>query len=180
MENSEQPEPPPKIEDLNALLSQLNDETDRGACLVGASYIDEKLKEIISAFTIDEFDSEDLCGGPAAPISTFSSRSSVAFSLGLITKTEYSEISLIRRIRNEFAHTWEEINFETESISNRVDNLPWRGPRDDDSRHNPRERFNMAVTMLLGDLLWRRRLVKKEKRSHKEWPHRYGTMRTYD
>lgn len=180
MGDSKEPEPPPEIESLNALLSELGEETDRGACLVGASYIDEELEEIISAFTIDRIDPEELFGGPAAPISTFSSKSLVAYSLGLITETEYSEITLIRRIRNEFAHSWEDIDFETESISNRVDNLPWRGPEDDDSRHDPRQRFTMAVAMLLGDLLWRRRLVEKEKRYHKEWPHRAGTISHYD
>ena len=51
-------------------------------------------------------------------------------------------------------------------------NLPWRGPSEFERDARTRDRFSSAVSMLLVDLMWRVRLVRKEKRIVKSWPNR--------
>ncbi len=40
--------------------------------------------------------------------------------MGLITKEEFSDLSIIRRIRNEFAHQYKSLSFSNNDIHNRI------------------------------------------------------------
>jgi DNA-binding MltR family transcriptional regulator len=173
------PSAPLEILKLNTVLNGLHKESDRGACLISGSYLDELLEDIIKDFLIECDESESLFDGPNAPLGTFFSKSLLAYSLGLIEKAEVKEIGIIRKIRNDFAHAWVEIKFDNEIIAKEVRKLPWRGPEDQCQTCTPRERFIMAVAMLIGDLLWRQQLVQKERRTIKDWTHKAGTVRYY-
>lgn len=43
---------------------------------------------------------------------------------------EFNEIDLIRKIRNEFGHSWKDISFDSLKIKKSLDKLPWLGPGD--------------------------------------------------
>ena len=162
----------PEIEQLAAFLHEFNSESDRGAALTAAAYLEESLEDILRQFLAAVKETERLLSGYNAPLGTFSAKASAAFSLGLIQRNEYEELSLIRRVRNEFAHSWHEVDFTANKVVGLCSNLPWLGPDDPEIERTPRSRFNFAVAILLIDLLWRARLVKKEQRIVKEWPHR--------
>jgi DNA-binding MltR family transcriptional regulator len=140
--------------------------------LVAASFIDQRLREILSAFMIHVPDLDDLFEGPAAALGTLAARSTAAFALGLIQENEHSEITLLRRIRNEFGHKWKDVDFESGKVAALVDQLRWLGPSEYESTANRRARFNAAVAILMVDLMWRVQLVEKEKRTPKVWPSR--------
>lgn len=57
------------------------------------------------------------------PLGTFSSKIKLSFCIGVINKQSFNDLDLIRRIRNEFGHEYEPIDFTTEKIKNRIDNL---------------------------------------------------------
>lgn len=162
----------PEIKELSEFLGEFNKETDRGAVLNAAAILDEWLLIILTEFFADNKSSTDLLNGFNAPLGTFSARVAAAHALGLIQDNEFREITIIRKIRNEFGHTWRGISFETQKISDLASNLPWLGPKDLEANSGPRVRFNFAVAILLSDLLWRSKLVKKNKVEARTWPNK--------
>lgn len=161
----------PEVLELSDFLGEFNNESDRGTALVAASLLDDRLRGILEAFLLKGKVASDLINGFNAPLGTFSSRTSAAYSLGLIQKNEFEEINLIRKIRNEFGHNWKGVTFRSPPISNFCHRLPWLGPSDvpyDD----PKVRFTFAVVGLLLDLMWREKLVLKEQREERKWPNR--------
>jgi len=162
----------PEIRDLGHFLSEFNKESDRGAALVAASMLDERLEEILRAFLVDTPTSKDLLLGFNAPLGTFSAKANAALSLGLIQENEFKEITIIRKIRNEFGHGWKPVSFESGKIADLCRQLPWLGPAEYEVGSTLRARFNAAVAILLTDLLWRVRLVSKERRAFKVWPNK--------
>jgi hypothetical protein len=159
----------PEVETLGFFLSEFNKETDRGAALVAASMLDERLKQILNAYFVEHKESERLLSGFNAPLGTFSARASIALALGLIQENEFTEISLIRKIRNEYGHDWQPKSFEKGRVADLCRELPWLGPDEYEKGSTLRARFSAAVAILLVDLMWRVRLVGKEQRTPRTW-----------
>src|ERR1043166_1736400 len=107
------PDAESEVEQLGLFLSVFNKESDRGAPLVAASMLDERLREILTAFFVESKVSEDLLSGFDAPLGTFAARTAAAYAVGLLQENEFKEITLIRKIRNEFGHDWKPIPFES-------------------------------------------------------------------
>jgi hypothetical protein len=162
----------PEVDELGQFFECFNKETDRGAALVAASMLDARLQEILGAFFIESPTARDLLVGFSAPIGTFGARAAAAFALGLIQENEFREITIIRKIRNEFGHAWQPLSFASGRIGELVNQLPWLGPGKLEVNSSPRGRFNIAVAGLLRDLLWRVRLVVEERRTKRIWPNR--------
>lgn len=165
------PDFPPEYQELSIFLSEFHNESDRGAALVAASLLDEQLRDVLFAFFADVPTSKELLEGMNAPLGTFSSRLSAAYSLGLIQENEYREINIIRKIRNEFGHKWRGVDFKNQKIHDLCMQLPWLGPDDctEAEKKDPRLRFNFEVAFIAFDLIWRSVLVKREKRQLKIW-----------
>jgi len=161
----------PEIDQLTKFLSLYNKETDRGAALTASARYEDQLEEIIRAFLLDTDVNDELFKGGNAPLGTLSSKAKLAFTLGLIEKQEYDQIDIIRKIRNEFTHEWEDISFERGRVRDLALNLVWRGP-EVLAKNDTRTVFNFAVAGLSVDLLWRTGLVKKEKLKFKDWPNK--------
>ena len=117
-------EAPDYLKAFVGLLEVVRNESGRGAVLVFATMLDEQLKKAIDAFLVDNSTIVKLTEGFNAPIGTFSTRSLLAFGLGLISEREYNEIELIRKVRNEFAHSID-MTFEQPSVSSRCKLLSW-------------------------------------------------------
>lgn len=166
---------PPEILTLATFLNHFYKESDRGAALLAASMLDEITLRILRAFLVDQTESEKLLTGFSAPLGTFNARVTAAYSLGLIETDEFTKINSIRKIRNEFAHTWENLNFDKADLAALVNAIPRKSsmPQPADSR----SRFNETVANLLGELLWREILVKKERRAHRAWPDKAGFLK---
>jgi len=134
--------------------------------------LDDRLEQILNAFFVESAAAKELTAGFNAPLGTFSSRASAALALGLIQDNEFKEITIIRKIRNEFGHGWEPLSFEAESVAVHARRLPWRGPAEYEATSDVRSRFNSAVALLLTDLMWRVRLVTSERRVKRTWPNK--------
>lgn len=160
----------PELDQLSQFLESFNREADRGAALVAAALLDDRLLDILMGFLVEGSRANELLKGFNAPLGTFSARASATFSLGLIDSTEYHEITLIRKIRNEFGHSWEQVSFDSPKVSVLASQLPYRGPAEFSQVASARNRFNFAVAFLAVDLVWRTRLVKKERRKSVVWP----------
>lgn len=80
--------------------------SDRSCVIVAAAYLDDYLGYLFRCFLSSPFkEKEDgeLFSG-YGPLSSFSSKTVLAYRLGLISDYEYKTLQVIRRIRNAFAH----------------------------------------------------------------------------
>lgn len=127
---------------------ELNKETDRGCALMAAAFLDENLKDMLKAKFIDDTDSFKTLFTGTGGMATFSSRIELSYLLGYISPQVRSHLNIIRRIRNDFAHSMEIISFETESISNRCRNLKL----DYHKYTNPRDIFTASAFSIAGSL----------------------------
>jgi len=140
---------PERLKDLTnfvAFVQELNQETDRGAALVGAALVHDRLGLLLSShFQNQKIAHELLSNSPNAPLASLSSRISASYALGLITEVEYAEATIIRRVRNDFAHRLHGLTFQDNRIGDRCRELkafPY------EFQGNPRQRFINSVVML--------------------------------
>ncbi len=157
---------------LGEFLAEFNKETDRGAVLIASSILDDWLRTILLAFLSDNQTSKGLLDGPFAPLGTFAARAQAAHALCLIQDNEFEEITIVRKVRNEFGHKWKGVRLDSPSVAAAISRLPWLGPPELEPDSTLRQRFNFALAILLTDLMWRSRLVAKEKRHAKQWPNK--------
>lgn len=161
---------PEDVKNLNAFLSELQQETDRGLPLVAAALIDEKLSETLEMFFTNNRSSKKLLTDSNAPLGTFSARIEMSLALGLIDEDEYSEAQLVRKIRNKFAHEKHGLNFSSQPIVDLCNNFKADLPQGADYPIKAaRFIFTNAVISLVMRLYYRPLYVKKEKRDFKKW-----------
>ena len=162
----------PEVEALGNFLAEFNRESDRGAALTAAAVLDDRLTDILAAFFADTPSAKELLSGFNAPLSSLASRAAAAHALGLIQDNELKEITLIRKIRNEFGHSWQGVSFTSGRVADLCNQLPWLGPAEHEATSTPRGRLNAAIAILLMDLLWRARMVGQERRAVRVWPNK--------
>ena len=110
---------------LQRIGEEIRTQTDRGAAIIGAAVVEESLTEAIRAqFAPGHQPQDDLLSG-SGPAATFSAKSDLAFALGLIGPKTYRDLTLVRKIRNRFAHELEALSFEDQTVANRCTELHW-------------------------------------------------------
>lgn len=125
--NSGAPHLPAGWHDINQFLDEANREnasgTERGLVLVWAAMLDEMLCRLLERFLVEDKVAQGvLRGGPGDPLTSFTSRTKVAFSLGLIARDEMQAIDKVRTIRNDFAHKVG-ISLEDQSFRSKCEDL---------------------------------------------------------
>lgn len=108
------------LDTLKKVRKELSNETDRGCCLVATSYLDQELERMLRKKLVGSNKHLNSLFTFNGPLGTFSSKINLSYSLGFISKTSLKDLNIIRKIRNEFGHSYEPINFETESIKERI------------------------------------------------------------
>lgn len=163
----------PILKDMGAFLHSLNNESDRGVVLVCTSYIEDRLGILISKFLVNGSDSKALIDDFNGPFGTFSSRISGAHALGLISNEEMRRLTIIRKIRNDFAHELR-ASFETQKIKSRLDTFKHYIPSENGPQElttlEPRMRFTMAAARLVVCLCNMIQLVDQRQLKPQVWP----------
>ncbi|EKD28375.1 MAG: putative mannitol operon repressor [uncultured bacterium] len=158
------------FKDISNFFIELQSETDRGLPLVASALIDKKLLATLQSFFCIGKAANHLLIDNNAPLGSFSSRIEACFALGLIDEFEYKEISLIRKIRNEFAHSLHGFSFKNEKVIGWCSNLQSDLPLGSDYPINdPKYRFINSTICLVLRLYYRNEYVAKEKRNQKTW-----------
>lgn len=134
-----------KLDEVFKFRQSLNDETDRGCSLMAAAYLDYELGELLRGYFVDKPQIVKQMLDNNGPLTTFSSRIELSYLLGLIGEQTRRDLNLIRKIRNEFAHTSNPISFETESIRNRCLELHF----DPSEETRTRQKFTRVVLGVL-------------------------------
>jgi mannitol operon repressor len=161
------PESPPEIQEFSAFLKEFQEETDRGAALVGAALIDHQLDQVLRSFMVSNNAASELLDGPRAPLGTFSARIDACYALGLIDAYEKSECHRIRKIRNEFAHRTHGTTFKDPNIMKLCEEIKSEPPARKDSTH--RFMYVNAVTMIAARLIYRSHWVAKDRLTTQDW-----------
>jgi DNA-binding MltR family transcriptional regulator len=100
----------PGLKAWSDYIGEFRTESDRGAVLVAAAFIDDTLRCLIQATFLDKPATvRRLLGGPC---STFSARTDLALCLGLIGTEMHEDIRRISKMRNRFAHEPQGLNFD--------------------------------------------------------------------
>ncbi|TKD61910.1 MltR family transcriptional regulator [Flavobacterium sp. ASW18X] len=111
------------ISTLKKVRNELNNETDRGCCLVATSYLDFELERMLKKKLVGSNKHLKSLFEFSGPLGTFSSKINLSYSLGFISKTSLTDLHTIRKIRNDFGHSYESLSFETESVRQRINLL---------------------------------------------------------
>jgi len=99
----ERPDVAPLFADLHSTMLQ---ESDRGAVLVGAATVDAYLAELFRSVATKRMSQKRLRRLlNHGPLSSLSARAEVALAVDLISRSLHRSIDLLRRLRNDAAHS---------------------------------------------------------------------------
>jgi hypothetical protein len=88
-----------------ALVQELESQSDRGAAIVGAAWVEEELTAAIRSFLQKDKRAWERLFNRSAPLSAFASKIDLARLLGMCTAAIASDLHIVRELRNEFAHS---------------------------------------------------------------------------
>jgi DNA-binding MltR family transcriptional regulator len=114
------------LEDLRSFFKRWKEKrsgiqqlSDRGSAIVFTSLVDGLLAELLRDFFVNHQKTVDKMLDDPGPLSSFGVRIELAFLLGLITSRERRMLNLIRKIRNDFAHSTDRVSFSQSPIKDR-------------------------------------------------------------
>ena len=154
---------------FSEFLKEFQQETDRGAALVGAALIDDRLDRLLRSHFIECREASELLDGGEAPLGSLGAKVKAAFCLGLITSLEYKECDFIRRVRNEFAHKLHGLTFENQKIKDLCSNLKANTPDNARFGGNARQLYINSVILTSLALWYRPEYNNPYKAQSREW-----------
>jgi len=179
----------PDVEQLSAesahLYDVLNEESDLACVLIATSYLDYALASLLKRHLVESGVVNKLLDSPRGALSTFATRSDLAYSLGLIPKSLYQNLETIGKIRNQFAHSYTSIALDSADIEKLVnslipptthqtltvdgDNSTHSGPQPMPLIGSSRDRFNTIVVVMVNMLLLTGLQTKRREKKLKGW-----------
>ncbi len=148
------------------LIVDFQHKSDRASAILGATYLETSLKQLIACFFVDDPQATHRLLSEEGPLGSFHARLKAAYCMGLLSKTEYHDLNLIIEIRNAFANAIEINSFTSNEIQDKCYRL--RIPREiliTTETHTPRHLFVFTSTILAQHLALRCRQAAKDQRS---------------
>lgn len=169
MAESHPPSPPDPLEDWEGFQAEFQEASDRAVAVLGAALLDAELERLLTWFLVDDEKEVQPLFQALGPFGSFGAKTKIAFTLGLISRDEYDDLSIIRTVRNDFAHGLHGLAFEDRSIKDRCLSLriPVRTPALLHAAHvagSPRGLFVWATLMLKNSLDLRMIFAREERR----------------
>ncbi|WP_050568895.1 MltR family transcriptional regulator [Vibrio jasicida] len=98
----------------------LKGESDRGAVLIAAAMLELGLAKLLRAKMLPSTSTKDPVFDNNGPLGTFSSKIEMSYRLGVITRKQKDMFNIFRKIRNDFAHSADNISFTDPKIKDRL------------------------------------------------------------
>ena len=130
---------------ITTLVEQLEAESDRGAALLAASFVNEALKRKLLKHFKHRKQGRELLDDANAPLAGFSAAAKACRALDLVTDEQYRRLLVMRQLRNDFAHAWGALQFSAPGMQKQVKALGVEA-------ESLRKAFEQAVVDLLRDL----------------------------
>ncbi|MBR8301364.1 hypothetical protein KDW49_11645 [Burkholderia dolosa] len=111
------------LEKLNLFLSTIQKQDDQAMVLSLATFLEDTLGRLLLAYFRSCKATKDLVEGFNAPLGTFGSRIKAVYAFGLVTDDQFKDMEILRKVRNHFAHNWEDISFEQNDIQSLIGQL---------------------------------------------------------
>ena len=102
--------------DWNKMIDSFHSESDRGAAVLAGGFVENYLGVFLKHFIVDKKVGDDLFGA-FGPLSSFSQRIALARAYGFISRAHYNDLTIVRQVRNHFAHHPLEATFATPKIA---------------------------------------------------------------
>ena len=106
-----------QLDDDAGWLTEFQSETERGAAILCAAFLDSSIGALIENYLVDDAKELDRLFDPGMPLSNFVLRAKMAYALGLITKGALEDIKILAKVRNKFAHKLHGLAFETPAVA---------------------------------------------------------------
>ena len=153
MQNSSDQQKDAAIEDkvfgnLNILQKSIRSLDERGLILSLAAFAEDALGLLLKAFMLPTESTKQLLDCFNAPLGTFSARIKATYSFGLITKGQYEDLEHLRKIRNEFAHSWQPIDFSHPKIAAHIKSMNYSS-FDENFPETPLDKVRASISSLL-------------------------------
>lgn len=137
-----------------ALVSEIENQSDRGAVIIGAAWVEEELLAAIDFYLMDVKKSKDRLLSRSGPLSSFSAKIDLACVIAIVSEEIALDLHAIREIRNDFAHSVlgkddNALSFSSEHIKHKC--LSLRCIKYEKHR-DPRLAFIRACAVLNSDL----------------------------
>ena len=159
---------------IAAMDRDFHEQPDRVVAIVGAAYLDSTLESLLKAVLIDSHEEVECLLGQFGPLAAHGARCQLAYCLGLITRDQRDDLKTVAKVRNAFAHDFNQTTFDVSPVRDLCSSLKSPGQLaampnqlffgDTAERLNeyvreitstPREKFRMSVIGLFGSLLRR-------------------------
>lgn len=111
--------------DLDSFSIGIHDESDRACAVLGPALLDARLEKLFLV-RLGHNEPKFLANliNNRGPLSTFSARIDMAFALRWIDSDVHYDLNLLRKIRNDFAHSFDhELSFSDDSIASKCREL---------------------------------------------------------
>ena len=105
-------------EAMEILEKELFNTSDRVTAVMLGAHVETALERLLASRMRDDLNSEQksrLFGFEGA-VGTFSAKIIVAYAMKIIGRITYSDLNLIKLLRNEFAHSRRPFNFQTPEV----------------------------------------------------------------
>lgn len=117
-----------KLEELpkpyhTSVMTEIEQQTDRGAAIIGGAYVDIVLRKAITTKFVDIEDIVDGLFENRGPLQDFGARMQMALVLGVYGRQAYEDLRVIKDVRNMFAHAAEAVDFTNQRVADRCKNL---------------------------------------------------------
>jgi len=123
---------PDNQQEVMALATRLDRESDRGMVLIVAANADNLLEHLLRSACISETPPVDkgrskavekLLASPEASLGSFSARICAAYAFGFIPETLYRDLEQLREARNHCAHNVLTVDFTDQKLRAHIDNI---------------------------------------------------------
>jgi Mannitol repressor len=154
--NDESRNPPesddPDFASINRFNRALSAHDERGLALALAAFAEDTLGRLLLTYLIDGKQAKDLVEGFNAPLGTLASRMKAAYAVGLLTREQYEDLEIARKIRNVFAHDWEGVSLSQPDIRAMIGQLHGYNFDQTPMTREPRDRLQQSISNVLAEL----------------------------
>lgn len=125
------------------MIDSFHKESDRGAAVLVGGFVENYLGVYLRSIVVDAKVADALFQA-VGPLSSFSQRIAVARAFGFISKDDYDNLNLIRKIRNHFAHHPLEASFSHSPVAQLATQLSCQETKSESRSKSAAERNKLA------------------------------------
>ena len=116
----------PTTEESGAAWKEIREASPRAAAVLAVTYVESCLRFAIAARFISLSDDElKPLYNASGPLNSFSQAIDLGFALGLFGPMIRDDLTIMRVIRNAFAHTMKPLSFDTAEFAKEIANLQY-------------------------------------------------------